>query len=63
MNTKKGLPDFLDSKSPPKSRLELINRLKELRDYGWIQTRQQFNDGLVSNTLEDFLEIEENNLT
>jgi len=63
MNTKKGLPDFLDSKSPPKSRLELIKRLKELRDYGWIQTRQQFNDGLVGNTLEDFLGIEENNLT
>lgn len=48
---------------PPTSRKELIARLRELKEIGWIQTRQQFNDGLVGNTLEDFLGIEENNLT
>lgn len=48
---------------PPTSRTELIERLKILRDEGWIQTREQFNDGLVGNTLEDFLGIKENNIT
>ena len=71
----KGLPDFLNSnfrkkygkretsKGPPQSRDEVVRRLKELKRKGWIQTRQQFNDGLVGNTLEDFLGIKENNLT
>jgi len=48
---------------PPTSRSELIARLQELRHKGWIRTREQFNDGLVGNTLEDFLGISENNLT
>jgi hypothetical protein len=50
-------------KRPPDSRPELIERLEELHEIGWIQTRKQFNDGLVGNTLEDFLGIEENNIT
>ena len=48
---------------PPDSLPELIERLKELHEIGWIQTRKQFNDGLVGNTLEDFLGIKENNIT
>jgi hypothetical protein len=71
----KGLPDFLNAsyqkrygekgrtKGPPKSREDLIDRLKGLKETGWIQTRHQVNDGLVGNTLEDFLNIKENNLT
>lgn len=47
----------------PKNKDELISRLKELKNKGWIQTREQFNDGLVGNTLEDFLGIEENNIS
>lgn len=56
--TKKQKPN-----TPPQSREELIERLKELEKIGWIQTREQFNDGLVGNTLEDFLNIKENNLS
>lgn len=48
---------------PPTSKRELIDRLKELKRRGWIQTREQFNDGLVGNTLEDYLGIDENNLS
>jgi hypothetical protein len=71
----KGLPDFLDvetrkkyresrgAKAPPTSREDLLNRLVGLSQIGWIQTRHQVNDGLVGNTLEDFLNIKENNLT
>ena len=47
---------------PPKNREELVSRLIDLKDYGWIQTRHQVNDGLVGNTLEDYLHIKENNL-
>lgn len=68
------LADFLDKKfrkkygtkesnGPPQSREDLVTRLTELKTIGWIQTRQQVNDGLVGNTLEDFLRIKENNLT
>ena len=71
----KGLSDFLGSKArkkcgerneikgPPESREDLIERLRTLEQAGWIQTRHQVNDGLVGNTLEDFLKIKENNLT
>jgi hypothetical protein len=74
-NEQKRLPNFLDdethkkyryndgTKGPPKSREDLINRLMKLKQIGWIQTRHQVNDGLVGNTLEDFLNIKENNLT
>lgn len=50
-------------RSPPRNRDELVARLRELREIGWIQTRKQFNDGLVGNTLEDFLGIKENNIS
>lgn len=46
----------------PKSREDLIARISKLKDNGWMQTRQQVNDGLVGNTLEDYLGIKENNL-
>jgi hypothetical protein len=48
--------------NPPKNREELIQRLITLKELGWIQMRHQVNDGLVGNTLEDFLNIKENNL-
>ena len=41
---------------------ELIKRLKEIADMGWIPNRRHGNDGGVGNTLEDLLGIEENNL-
>ena len=47
---------------PPRSREDLILRLRKLKEIGWIRTREQFNDGLVGNTLEDYLNIKENNL-
>ena len=40
----------------------LIQRLREIRAQGWIETRRKGNDGGVGNTLEDLLGIEENNL-
>jgi hypothetical protein len=40
----------------------LIERLKEIRAMGWIQSRRHGNVGGVGNTLEDLLGIEENNL-
>lgn len=40
----------------------LIERLKEIRDLGWILSERQGNAGGVGNTLEDLLDIEENNL-
>ncbi|WP_462137109.1 MvaI/BcnI family restriction endonuclease [Candidatus Mycalebacterium sp.] len=40
----------------------LIEELKEIRNKGWIPNARLGNDGAVGNTLEDLLEIEENNL-
>ena len=40
----------------------LIEKLKELRRMGWIESGRHGNCGGVGNTLEDFLGIEENNL-
>lgn len=40
----------------------LIEKLKEIRELGWIQSRRVGNAGGVGNTLEDLLEIPENNL-
>lgn len=37
-------------------------RLKEIRDMGWIPGGRQGNAGSVGNTIEDLLEIKENNL-
>ncbi|MBI2600451.1 MvaI/BcnI restriction endonuclease family protein [Candidatus Daviesbacteria bacterium] len=41
---------------------ELIKRLKKLAEMGWIPNGRFGNHGGIGNTLEDFLEIEENNL-
>ncbi len=40
----------------------LIDKIKEIRDSGWIKSKRQGNDGGIGNTLEDLLGIEENNL-
>lgn len=41
---------------------ELIEKLKEIRNLGWIINARPGNSGGIGNTLEDFLGIEENNL-
>ena len=41
---------------------ELLKKLKKIREIGWIHTNRSKNDGAVGNTLEDLLEIPENNL-
>lgn len=41
---------------------ELINKLLEIKGNGWIKNARYGNAGGVGNTLEDLLEIEENNL-
>lgn len=40
----------------------LIEKLKEIRDMGWIVSGRHGNVGGIGNTLEDLLGIEENNL-
>jgi hypothetical protein len=44
------------------SKEDLIKKLKEIKEMGWIKTKRPGNDGAVGNTLEDLLEITENNL-
>lgn len=41
---------------------ELIEKLIEIRNMGWIENKRHGNDGGVGNTLEDLLGIQENNL-
>ncbi len=41
---------------------ELLNKLKKIQKLGWVHTNRSKNDGAVGNTLEDLLEIPENNL-
>ena len=41
---------------------ELLKRLRKIQKRGWIHTNRSKNDGAVGNTLEDLLEIPENNL-
>ena len=41
---------------------ELIQKLKEIAEMGWVPNVRHGNDGGVGNTLEDLLGIEENNL-
>lgn len=41
---------------------ELLDRLKAIQKLGWVHTNRTKNDGAVGNTLEDLLEIPENNL-
>jgi hypothetical protein len=40
----------------------LINRFREIKNMGWVKNNRPGNVGGVGNTLEDLLEIEENNL-
>ncbi|MEA3311665.1 MAG: MvaI/BcnI family restriction endonuclease [candidate division WOR-3 bacterium] len=44
------------------SKEDLVEKLKEIRKGGWIPNARPGNPGGVGNTLEDLLEIEENNL-
>lgn len=44
------------------SKTDLVEKLKALKKRGWIKTQRPGNDGAVGNTLEDLLEIDENNL-
>lgn len=41
---------------------ELIKKLKELAEMGWVENGRFGNHGGIGNTLEDYLEITENNL-
>jgi len=41
---------------------ELVTKLKEIADKGWIPNARDGNHGGIGNTLEDLLGIEENNL-
>ena len=41
---------------------QLIARLRDIRDIGWILNTRQGNVGSVGNILEDLLGIKENNL-
>jgi len=41
---------------------ELLKKLKAIQELGWLHTNRSKNDGAVGNTLEDLLEIPENNL-
>lgn len=41
---------------------ELIKRLREISAIGWVPNARHGNHGGIGNTLEDLLEIEENNL-
>ena len=44
------------------TKAELIEKLKTISAQGWIENRRPGNDGGIGNTLEDLLDIEENNL-
>jgi len=44
------------------SKVELIEKIKEITESGWVHTNRTKNDGAVGNTLEDLLGIPENNL-
>lgn len=44
------------------TKTSLIEKLKEIRQLGWIDCRRPGNQGGAGNTLEDLLGIEENNL-
>ena len=44
------------------SKEELVEKLKQIRNQGWIKNARTGNAGGVGNTLEDLLGIEENNL-
>src|SRR3989304_7164809 len=44
------------------TKLELIKKLQELSELGWVKNGRFGNQGCIGNTLEDYLEIAENNL-
>ncbi len=44
------------------SKTDLIEKLKNIANQGWIKNRREGNSGGIGNTLEDLLGIEENNL-
>jgi len=44
------------------SKDDLIEKLRQIRDKGWVINRRPGNVGGVGNTIEDLLNIEENNL-
>ena len=44
------------------SKEDLVKKLKQIRNQGWIKNARTGNAGAVGNTLEDLLGIEENNL-
>ena len=48
--------------NPVFSKAELIERLTDIREKGWIKNRRPNNAEGVGNTLEDLLCISENNL-
>ena len=41
---------------------ELVEKLKQIRNQGWIKNARTGNAGGIGNTLEDLMGIEENNL-
>lgn len=41
---------------------ELLEKLRKIKKLGWVHTNRSKNDGAVGNTLEDLLQIPENNL-
>ena len=47
---------------PDYTKDSLIRRLKEVSQLGWIENGRHGNDGGIGNTLEDLLDIAENNL-
>ena len=47
---------------PIYTKQELLDKLKAIRDIGWIENRRAGNVGGIGNTLEDLLGITENNL-
>ncbi|MEM0135073.1 MAG: MvaI/BcnI family restriction endonuclease [Thermoplasmatales archaeon] len=48
--------------NPIYTKQELIRKLIEIRDLGWVQNRRPNNAGGIGNTIEDLLGIAENNL-
>lgn len=48
--------------APIYTKEELIRKLNEIRDMGWIKNRRPNNVGGIGNTIEDLLGIPENNL-
>lgn len=54
--------DFMPRSTIEFSKAELIEKINEIRELGWVHTNRTRNDGAVGNTLEDLLGIPENNL-